>query len=51
VSGVLVQVLGTVMLLAIIGIWDRAVPGTFARLLARLKDERLAPATPPNPES
>jgi hypothetical protein len=51
VSGIIVQVIGTVTLLVVVALWDRVSPGTFSRLLARLKaDERPTPALPPNPE-
>lgn len=39
VAGIIVQTIGTVALLAILALWDRAQPGTFARLMARLKSQ------------
>jgi hypothetical protein len=52
VAGIIVQVIGTVVLLALIALWDRVSPGTFARLLARLEaEERPTHALPPTPDS
>jgi hypothetical protein len=52
VAGVICLTIATVVLAAIIGIWDRARPGTFARLLARLREEaKGAAASPRTPDS
>jgi hypothetical protein len=45
-AGVIAQTIGTVVLLAILALWDRAQPGMFARIAAYLRPgDRIPPAT------
>jgi hypothetical protein len=41
VAGIIVQVIGTVTVLVLVALWDRVSPGSFARLLARLKPTEM----------
>jgi len=45
VAGMIAQSVGTVVLLAILALWDRAQPGTFARLSAHLQPRPQIPPT------